>query len=409
MKKMLFILMALLIATPVMAVSLTTSVNDALKQVTVGYAGNGATAATRVAGFGLVVSVDKGIITACTPAKTGESKASTPGYGITIPTMIFVDGSPTDYGSGIDPAKTGFPSAINSTMIRVSYGALYAPHGGGDVNAPGASGPLFTITVSSDCNVAIAETPDAPLSSNGVVFEDGSVPSPALTASAHVSGAVAPAAPTGLAASDGTSATQKSLTWTASSGATGYQVWYNNSNNSGSAVLLTTLGAVTSYNHVTNHGETTWYWLKATNGAGTSGFSMGDSGYLTECYPNTVPAKKTRWVTYGRPDCWCYARNCKGDATGTSDGKSPNGPYWVSVSDLNVLKSAWNKLDAALAGNNICGDFNRASDGKAPNGPYAVSVSDLNILKSNWNIINGPASGLCEATKAVVPASGPMP
>jgi hypothetical protein len=75
---------------------------------------------------------------------------------------------------------------------------------------------------------------------------------------------------------------------------------------------------------------------------------------------------------------------------------------------LSILKSAWNKLDPALAGNQICGDFNRGSDGKAPAGPYAVSVSDLSILKSNWNIVNGPAAG-CEASKSVVAASGPMP
>jgi hypothetical protein len=294
----------------------------------------------------------------------------------------------------------------NPSGITLELGSLYV----GDANSPAPGTGAATVML---CKLHYTGTTNSTLTlaanatRGGVVNEDGTAASPTLTGTIIVF-AQPLLPPTGLTASDGTSATQKTLTWTASSGATAYDVYYNNKNNSSTCVLLASNIVPATYAHVTNHGETTWYWVKAKDATRVSDYSTPDSGYLTECYPNTVPAKKTRWVTLGRPDCWCYARNCKGDADGLSSGKSPTGPYWVSNNDLNILKSGWSKLDAALAGNQPCADFDRATSGKSPTGPYGVSNNDLNILKSNWSIVNGPAPG-CEASKAVVAPSGPMP
>jgi len=80
---------------------------------------------------------------------------------------------------------------------------------------------------------------------------------------------------------------------------------------------------------------------------------------------------------------------------------------------LNVLKSAWSKLDPQVqfVSNLICADFARDAQGKAPSGPYRVPTNDLNILKTYWSKLVVPNSGLplCEASKAVVPASGLLP
>lgn len=398
-KSLVVLITVLAMALPSMAaVTLTGSASG--QTVTVGYSYDGT--GQRPRAFGLVLTSAGGTITSVTPVKTGESTAAAAGYGIFPGTIsIATDGTVSSYGTPVEPtALPGGPSQLGTNRVVVALGSLYK----GDANKPGNNANLFSVVVGTG-TTSLTITPET-TSRKGVVGEDATqITVDPLTIQVQN----IPDVPTGFAASDGTSATQNSLTWAASAGATGYDIKYNNKNDLASAVVLASNVATNSYNHVTNHGETIFYWVCAKNAAGSSAYSTPDSGYLTECFPNTVPLKKTRWVTYGRPDCWCYARNCKGDATGTSDGKTPTGPYWVSVGDLNVLKSGWNKLDAQLAGNNICADFSRSSDGKTPTGPYAVSVGDLNILKSNWNIVNGPASGLCEATKAVVAPSGPMP
>lgn len=90
------------------------------------------------------------------------------------------------------------------------------------------------------------------------------------------------------------------------------------------------------------------------------------------------------WLEIGFLECWCYPRQCHGDADGYPYGKSN---YWVSVTDLAILKNAWNKNANQLVGNEACADFDRIPYGKKN---YRVSIPDLQILKANWKISNGP-------------------
>jgi len=103
-----------------------------------------------------------------------------------------------------------------------------------------------------------------------------------------------------------------------------------------------------------------------------------------DCFPCTHP-DYAEWVTVGKPECWCYPRQCHGDADGLPYGPEIN--YWVSIPDLGILKSAWNKPLASLVANEICADFDHLPYGKED---YRVSIPDLTILKANWNIPNGP-------------------
>jgi hypothetical protein len=89
-----------------------------------------------------------------------------------------------------------------------------------------------------------------------------------------------PAAPEGLNASDGTYTDKVRITWSAASGAAGYQVFRYTSNNSSSADQI---GSTTSttYDDLSAAEDTTYYyWVKATNAAGVSAFSSYDTGYL---------------------------------------------------------------------------------------------------------------------------------
>jgi hypothetical protein len=83
------------------------------------------------------------------------------------------------------------------------------------------------------------------------------------------------------------------------------------------------------------------------------------------------------WVAWGEPNCWCFKRQCRGDA----DGKSSFG-YWVAAADLTLLKRGLSKNDACLATISylgvpgICAD----ADHKSSFG-YRVSSGDLTTLK----------------------------
>jgi hypothetical protein len=105
-----------------------------------------------------------------------------------------------------------------------------------------------------------------------------------------------------------------------------------------------------------------------------------------ECYAGM--ADYAVWVAVGSPECWCYPRQCLGDADGLPSGFFN---YWVSIPDLNIMKDAWGKPIGSMSGNMICADFDHQSHGFFN---YRVSIPDLNILKSNWSIANGPA-GTC--------------
>lgn len=89
-----------------------------------------------------------------------------------------------------------------------------------------------------------------------------------------------PPSPTGVSASDGTFTDRVQVSWSASAGATHYQVFRNTSNNSSSATLLSSSFPSSPYNDTSAvAGTTYYYWIKACNSSGCSSFSASDSGY----------------------------------------------------------------------------------------------------------------------------------
>ena len=102
----------------------------------------------------------------------------------------------------------------------------------------------------------------------------------------------APSAPTGVVAADGLSATEIVVSWNAVATAASYEVWRGTSSASSSASRIASGLAVTSYADASAvAGTTYYYWVKATNAGGTSGFSASDTGYLAQISgPATVTA-----------------------------------------------------------------------------------------------------------------------
>ena len=91
-----------------------------------------------------------------------------------------------------------------------------------------------------------------------------------------------PSLPTNVSATDGTYTDKVKITWTASTGATGYEVWRSSSSSSSTATKLGSTSNTYYYSSSGTSGAKYYYWVKANNASGTSGFSSSDSGYEKE-------------------------------------------------------------------------------------------------------------------------------
>ena len=89
-----------------------------------------------------------------------------------------------------------------------------------------------------------------------------------------------PSPPTGISASDGTFTDRVQVTWSASTGATYYQVFRHTSNDSASATSLSSSHPSSPYIDTSAvAGTIYYYWIKACNSGGCSSYSVSDSGY----------------------------------------------------------------------------------------------------------------------------------
>ena len=124
-----------------------------------------------------------------------------------------------------------------------------------------------------------------------------------------------PATPTGVAASNGTYDDKVQVTWNSAGGATGYEVWRSESATGEKTKLGTT--TATSWDDGTAVPEKVyWYWIKASNGAGTSSFSASASGYCTRTVARTIgeglDAPQFVWTTNEQYP-WTYTQEISDD------------------------------------------------------------------------------------------------
>jgi hypothetical protein len=122
-----------------------------------------------------------------------------------------------------------------------------------------------------------------------------------------------------------------------------------------------------------------WIWEELYDQIGNS----QDMSFMLftdpECLKRTA-FDYSAWATYGKPNCWCYHKQCRGDADGLLTFGRP-----VALSDLNILKAGFGKTVTELFGipNGFCGDFDHVTTFGRP-----VALSDLNILKFYFGIID---------------------
>jgi len=338
--------------------------------------------------FALSISVDNGTNigdNAPTDFLAGESIDPNKGYGI-FPSRFrdFIDPGDPDWGDANYMPVTAWnePGAENTGLgwpsMVVELGTLYS----GDGNKPDSAGTLFKFDVNSegqgDCNLVIAV--DA--LRGGVVDSDAEEVTPTFpTNPLYIAFASPPPPPPASITYPATHDTGRyTVSWAASAGATGYQV-EKDLNGGGYSQVYD--GAGLSFLADALEGTNTFRVL-AYNDGGSSAYTTGSPSVVTYCFGAAVTGQ-AQWLAAGRPRCWCYPRQCHGDADGLQEGKSPL-IWWVGSNDLTVLKAAWQKDTAtvyAAPDPNGCADFDRAEEGKSPL-IFRIGSNDLLVLKSNW-------------------------
>jgi len=117
-----------------------------------------------------------------------------------------------------------------------------------------------------------------------------------------------------------------------------------------------------------------WFWTELYDQTGKS----EDMSFMlfteADCLSRTAP-EYSDWSAWGKPDCWCYSRQCRGDINGLK-----HGPFWVQVLDLDLFKAAFNKTDIQLPTGGICADLDHKKYG-----PFRVQILDLDIFKIYFN------------------------
>ena len=111
--------------------------------------------------------------------------------------------------------------------------------------------------------------------------------------SAGVVGSRKVAAPTGVYATDGTSATEVTVSWSAVSGADGYTVYRGTTSNPDAAEVVSSVSSVSFNDTTADPGTLYFYWVAATNTVSASEKSAVETGFRSIAAPTGVTATTT--------------------------------------------------------------------------------------------------------------------
>jgi hypothetical protein len=190
------------------------------------------------------------------------------------------------------------------------------------------------------------------------------------------------------------------VTWTAASGATSYQL--DRSINSGSTYSNIQDSASTSRPESGLAAGKYRYRVKATYD-GASLYKTGTYDCLVNtanCFPTNFTTFND-WKTIGKPMCWCgtngtpaWKYQCDGDGDNATQVTGVN--YRIYTNDYNKLSSNWKKkiTDPTL---DACADYDHKPQVSGVN--YRVYTNDYNRMLSNWKKKDSQLSGNCPKTE----------
>ncbi|NLE67746.1 MAG: PQQ-binding-like beta-propeller repeat protein [Lentisphaerae bacterium] len=159
------------------------------------------------------------------------------------------------------------------------------------------------------------------------------------------SAGLAPAAPTNVAASDGLYADKVEVTWSEANEANGYTVWRGTGSSAGDSSLIGMAEGESYSDTSAEAGTTYYYWLKATNSYGESGFSASNTGWKAAGAAPVAPAGLIAskgayaskvvltWSPVDSAEAYSVWRSTGGDSAGAVYLGNASGP---SHADSNV-------------------------------------------------------------------------
>ena len=104
-----------------------------------------------------------------------------------------------------------------------------------------------------------------------------------------------------------------------------------------------------------------------------------------KCFPSGHDDYQT-WLDLNEPSCWCFPRQCHGDADGKQQLVGTKESFWVSNNDLLILAAGYVQ---AYGGDPevdtwICADFDHAQQLVGTKESFWVSNNDLLILSAYY-------------------------
>lgn len=356
MRKFVLVLAMAAIAASAMAAPSFTLTHEGSNVIRLDYNTNGT---DLISGMGIQLQTTSGTISVVNNYATDSNDD----YRI-FPGQIVISGNSVDY-------NTPVYSGLNTNTVVLEFGALYKR---GAETAPAQQGMLCKFTVSGASGSSYTVNLTTNTQQGGVVMENYTAYTD-ITASVTVTLA-APLAVTAISPNNGLFGTTVPVTITGTgfvAGATAKITQSGSSDILGTSLVVVNDTTITCDLVLPKLTRPDGWNVVVANTTG-SPVTLANGFTVAECFKSTSAAYAT-WVTWGKPDCWCSQRHCRGDANLAKK------TYWVQGDDLNVLKSAFNKNDATLAGilGGICADFNLAKK------TYRVQGDDLNILKAYFN------------------------
>jgi len=351
-QRILLIVAMLLLAMPAFAtvnITVTQGTAPDVNKLTVGYNCTAGEAVRAFAlNFGFAGSFAFSEVNTVSDFNRGESNKPGGGYGIfpgqfarqidpANPNWLAQYYTPVAPDNEIDSNGTGF----GSKNLIAELGSLYI-----GPNSPGPSGTLFSIRVDQN-GVAASDT--LTVSANtirgGIVLENGNTATATnLPLTQTIAFVVCPIPPASITypAADGNNGRYQ-ISWPAAANATGYIL----QRSADGGVTWTTIytGSATTVCDDVNAGSYTYQVCSTAASCSNSAFTTGSSPCaVVLCFPTSEP-NMTTWKNLGKPRCWCYQRQCLGDATGTSEGTSRTGYNRVGTPDLNIFLKSWQVLE----------------------------------------------------------------
>ncbi len=212
-----------------------------------------------------------------------------------------------------------------------------------------------------------------------------------------------PSVPASVSASDGTVAGAVRISWSHAAGASGYEIWRGNSNASGAAAKVGTVhGRSLFYDTTALAGTVYYYWVKALNPFGVSGFSPADTGSSASAtlpvisvqpasvsYPRgTIPAPIFSVTASGNPlPTYRWQQKPAGEST------------WYDISTGSSIFSG--TLTPQLSVINTWDGF----DGVQLRCVVTNSAGSVASNPATWTFVNGPNAPIITSHPVSVTAS----